>query len=170
MSRVSQMSRPELLEKIGKTAHNYERVYHGCSQCVLKALQEHLQLSDGEAFRAASALAGGVARMGETCGALSGGIMAIGLAYGREKLEDTTRSLGYAKAMTLSIKLCERFEKEFGSVKCRDIQKSLFGRVFDLRNPRERGEFVRAGGYEKCPEVVKNAARFAAELILEAKT
>jgi C_GCAxxG_C_C family probable redox protein len=164
------MSRPELLEKIGKTAHNYERVYHGCSQCVLKALQEHLQLSDGEAFRAASAFAGGVARMGETCGALSGGIMAIGLAYGREKLEDTMHSHGYAKAMELSIKLCERFEKEFGSVKCRDIQKSLFGRAFDLKNPREREEFVKAGGYEKCPEVVKKAAQFAAELILEGKT
>jgi len=167
---VSQMSRPELLEKIGKTAHTYERVYHGCSQSVLKALQEHLQLGGGDAFRAASAFAGGVARMGETCGALSGGIMAIGLAYGREKLEDTMISHGYAKAMGLSIKLCERFEKEFGSVKCRDIQRSLFGRTFDFKNPREREEFVKSGGYEKCPKVVKKAAQLAAELILKGKT
>jgi len=96
--------------------------------------------------------------------------MAIGLAYGREKLEDTMISHGYAKAMDLSIRLCERFEKEFGSVKCRDIQRSLFGRAFDFKNPREREEFVKSGGYEICPKVVEKAAQLAAELILEGKT
>jgi len=163
-------STSELLEKIEKTAYNYEKVYHGCSQCVLRALQEHLQLGDGEAFKAASALAGGVARMGETCGALSGGIMAIGLACGREKLEDTKLSTQYAKAMELAVNLYQRFEKELGSAKCRDIQTSLFGRSFDLKDPKEREEFIKAGGYEKCPEVVKKAARLAAEVILKGRT
>lgn len=162
-----QTSTSELLEKIEKTAYNYEKVYHGCSQCVLKALQEHLQLGDGDAFKAASALAGGVARMGETCGALTGGIMAIGLAYGREKLEEAKLSPQYAKAMDLAVNLYQRFEKEFGSAKCWDIQKSLFGRSFDLKNPTEREEFVKAGGYEKCSEVVRKAARLAAEVILK---
>ena len=165
-----QTSASELLEKIEKTAYNYERVYHGCSQCVLKALQEHLPMGDGDAFKAASALAGGVARMGETCGALSGGIMAIGLAYGRKKLEDTKISPQYAKAMELAVNLYQRFEKELGSAKCRDIQKSLFGRSFDLKNPTEREEFIKAGGYEKCSEVVKKAARLAAEVILKGRT
>jgi len=167
---VVQTSTSELLEKIEKTAYNYEKVYHGCSQCVLKALQEHLQLGDGEAFKAASAFAGGVARMGETCGALSGGIMAVGLAYGREKLEETKLSPQYAKAMELAVNLYQRFEKELGSAKCRDIQTSLFGRSFDLKDPKEREEFIKAGGYEKCPEVVKKAARLAAEVILKGRT
>lgn len=164
------MSKFELIEKIERDAHSYEKIYHGCSQCVLKALQEHLQLGNGEAFKAASALAGGIARMGETCGALTGGILAVGLAYGREKLEDTAYSQAYAMAMELSIDLYRRFEKEFGSTKCWDIQKSLFGRAFDFKKPGEREEFVRAGGYEKCPEVVKKAARLAAEAILKGGT
>ncbi|MEM2533445.1 MAG: C-GCAxxG-C-C family protein [Candidatus Nezhaarchaeales archaeon] len=163
------MSISELIEKIGRAAYYYEKIYHGCSQCVLKALQEHLQLGDGESFKAASAFAGGVARMGEVCGALSGGIMAIGLAYGREKLEDARFSPRYAKAMELAVDLYQRFEKEFGSVKCRDIQTFLFGRAFDLKNPVEYEEFVRAGAYEKCPEVVKKAAQLAAELILKSR-
>jgi C_GCAxxG_C_C family probable redox protein len=105
--------------------------------------------------------------MGSTCGALVGGIMGIGLAFGREALEDSATSQGYARAMELGGELCRRFEKEFGSTQCWDIQKSLFGRSFDLRDPQEREAFRVAGGYEKCPYVAGKAAELAAEMILE---
>ncbi|MEM3703368.1 MAG: C-GCAxxG-C-C family protein [Candidatus Bathyarchaeia archaeon] len=157
----------QLVEKIGKSAYEYEKIYHGCSQCVLKALQEHLHLGNGDAFKAASALAGGVAGMGETCGALSGGIMAIGLAYGREKLENTANSDSYVKAMEFATDLYKRFEETFGSTKCKDIQKSLFGKFFDLKNPEDREEFKKVGGYENCSEVAEKAAKIAAEIILK---
>ena len=84
---MSQEERERLLRKIEQHAHDYEVVYWGCSQAVLYTLQRHLQLDDGGAFRAASPFAGGVARMREVCGALVGGVMAIGLAYGRTKFE-----------------------------------------------------------------------------------
>lgn len=158
----------ELVSKIGQTAYEYEKVYHGCSQCVLRALQDNLRVGNRESFKAATALAGGIARMGETCGALIGGIMAISLAYGREELEDSTISSGYARAMELSIELWRRFREEIGSTRCQDIQKSLFGRSFGLSDPQEREEFRRAGGYEKCANVVKRAAELAAEVILKA--
>jgi len=164
---VDKQFNEELLKRIEETAYEYEKKYHGCSQCVLRALQEHLNLGDGDAFKAASAFAGGVARMGELCGALTGGIMAIGLICGREKLEDTATSTQYLKAMDLAVELYRRFQKEFGSTKCWDIQESIFGRHFDLKDAKEREEFMRAGGYEKCPNVVKKAARLAGEVILE---
>jgi C_GCAxxG_C_C family probable redox protein len=81
-----------LMTKIGEKAYVYERTYHGCSQCVLAALQESLGVGSQDSFKAATALAGGIARMGSTCGALVGGIMGIGLAFGREVLEDSTTS------------------------------------------------------------------------------
>jgi C_GCAxxG_C_C family probable redox protein len=157
----------DLLVKIGETAYENEKVYHGCSQCVLAALQDHLGLGNRHSFKAATALAGGIARTGTTCGALVGGIMGISLAFGRDALEDSTISQGYARAMDLSAELCRRFEKEFGSTQCQDIQKSLFGRSFDLRDPQEREEFRKAGGFEKCPQVAWKAAKLAAALILE---
>lgn len=163
------MSISEFLEKIEKTAYEYDKVYHGCSQCTLKAIQEHLNLGNGEAFKAASALAGGIARMGETCGALLGAIMAIGLAYGREKLEVTFSSINYQKAMKVAIKLYQKFEEEFGSTKCRDIQKTLFGRSFNLNNPKDLEEFIKINAYEKCAKVVGKTARIAAEIILTSK-
>jgi len=168
MSRQPELDR-ELLENIGNAAGNYERVYHGCSQSALKALQEHLKLGNGEAFKAASALAGGIARAGETCGAVLGSIMAISLVFGRERWEDTATSLPYQRAMELSIQLCNRVQAELGSTKCRSIQESIFGRHFDMREPDERDRFAEAGGYEKCPEVVKRVAIMAAEIILLGK-
>jgi len=164
------MSTHELLDEIGRTAHNYEKTYHGCSQCVLAALQEHLQIGDRESFKAASALAGGVARMGETCGALLGGVMAIGLVYGREQLEDGRTSPRYAKAMELAAILYRRFEGGLGSNKCWDIQTASLGRSFDLKDSAQREEFVKAGGYEECSEVARKAARLAAEVILDARS
>ena len=85
----------KLFGEIEKTAHDYEVKYGGCAQCVLIALQEHLKLGNGEAFKAASAFAGGFANCGETCGALSGGMMAIGLAYGREHFEEIKKIEGW---------------------------------------------------------------------------
>jgi len=157
----------DLVAKIGEAAYAYEKIYHGCSQCVLAPLQDCLRLGNRDSFKAATALAGGVARMGTTCGSLVGGIMAISLAFGREALEDAATSQGYTRAMDLGVELCLRFEKEFGSTQCREIQRSLFGRSFDLRNPRERKEFQSAGSYEKCPQVARRAAELAAEVILD---
>ena len=160
-----------LIRRIGDLAHYYELVYHGCSQAALKALQDSLGIGDNLTFKAASGLAGGVARMGEICGALTGGIMAISLAYGRDKLEEAVTSKDYLKAIELSIRLFEKFKEEFGSVRCFDIQKKLFGRSFDLKKEEDRQEFIKAGGYgpEGCPKVVKKAAMLAAEIILKEK-
>lgn len=159
----------KLIDTVARTAYNYTMEYHGCSQCILKALQEHLKLGNGDAFKAASALAGGIARMGETCGALLGGIMAIGLAFGRDKLEDSTVSLPYATAMTYAAKLYDRFQADWGSTKCWSIQESLFGRHFNLKDPEERTQYITAGGHQKCSEVVRKATALAAEIILTAK-
>ncbi|MBI3988729.1 MAG: C_GCAxxG_C_C family protein [candidate division NC10 bacterium] len=161
-------SHANLVTKIGEAAYEYERTYHGCSQCVLRALQDHLKLGNRESYKAATALAGGIARMGETCGALMGGIMAISLAFGREELEDSSTSPGYTKAMELSMELCRRFQEAFGTTQCREIHKALFGRSFNFWDLEERKAFVKAGGYEKCPEVARRAAELATEVILSA--
>lgn len=163
------MSVEELIKKIGDLAYYYELTYHGCSQCVLKALQDSLNIGDNLTFKAATAFAGGIARSGEICGALSGGIMAISIVYGRDKLEETATSKEYLKATELSIKLFEEFKQEFGSIKCADIQRKLFGRSFNLRKEEDRQEFVKAGAYGPtgCPQVVKKGAMLAARIILK---
>ena len=159
----------ELIENIGNSAYNYQKEYRGCSQWVLKALQEHLKLDDEGAFKAASAFSAGIARMGDTCGAVSAGVMAIGLVFGRGKLESAAVSPAYARAMQHAIEFCNRVEAEYGSTRCWAIQGSIFGRHFNLRNPDERAQFAEAGGEEKSSEVCKKVAMLAAEIILLGK-
>lgn len=163
------MSCEDVVKKVGDLAYYYELVYHGCSQCVLKAIQDSLNVGDNLTFKAATAFAGGIARAGEECGALMGGIMAISVVYGRDRLEESIVSSGYLKAMELSVKLYEEFKKEFGSVKCSDIQKKLFGRSFNLRSEEDRKKFAEAGAYgpSGCAQVVKKGAMLAAKIILE---
>ena len=160
------MSVEDLVREIGDLAYYYELTYHGCSQCTLKALQDSLNIGDNLSFKAATALAAGIARTGEVCGALLGGVMAIGLTYGRDRLEEITASKGL-KALDLSAKLHDRFKEEFGTIKCSDIHKKLFGRSFNLRDERDREEFFKAYNPDGCPQVVRKGAIFAAELILK---
>jgi len=112
-------------------------------------------LGNQEAFKAATGFAGGYADIGDICGAPSGGLMAIGLAFGRDKLEETGLSENYQKVMDLGLKLYNRFKKLFGSVRCYDIQNAVFGRHFNGENSRK---FEKLDGYEKCANVVEKVA------------
>jgi C_GCAxxG_C_C family probable redox protein len=131
-------------------------------------LQEKLDLRDVGAFKAASAMAGGIAGRGETCGALIGGIMAIGQVLGREFLEDREQ---FQKAMIPANEMYLRFKETVGHTLCAEIHKILFGRSFRLYEEEEKQAFFAAGGSgpDGCPSVGSEAAKIAAGIILDLK-
>jgi len=131
-------------------------------------LQEKFDLKDGGVFKAASALSGGIAGRGETCGALIGGIMAIGQVLGRESLEDREQ---FQKAMVPAGEMYLNFKEAVGHTLCAEIHKILFGRSFRLYEEEEKKAFVAAGGRgpDGCPGVGSKAARIAASIILDLK-
>ncbi|MBI4286367.1 MAG: C-GCAxxG-C-C family protein [Chloroflexi bacterium] len=157
-------SREELLRQIEKTAHDYERDYHGCARSVYRALQEHLHLGDGSVFMAATPLAGGIAMRGETCGALLGGLLAVGLVTASTDMKDEVTSLN---AMVAGFRLYHRFEKAMAGSRCRELQTARFGRFYNLADPADFEMFGQAGGYMVCSDIAGKAARLAAEFILE---
>ena len=163
----------KILEKVEKDASFYEERFYGCSQSVLLALIDALNLPRDSAFKAATALAGGIGLLGYVCGAFTGGVMAISLKFGRD-YEDffahDPESKRF-KAYELTRKFHDRFVKEFGSCICKEIQKRKYGRWFNLADPKEFAEFEKIGGHgpKGCSEVVGKAARIAAEIILEAE-
>jgi C_GCAxxG_C_C family probable redox protein len=132
---------------------------------VLAALQAKLGVGDTMVLKAGSGLAGGVAVQGETCGALTGAIMAIGCVVGRERLEDIQQ---YQKAKEPAKEMYHRFRDQVGHSICAEIHKIKFGRVFHLYDPEEGKAFHEAGGHSRsgCPEVCGIAARTAADIIL----
>ena len=114
-------------------------------------------------------MSGGIARRGETCGALIGGIMAICQIVGRESIEDTEQ---YGRAMVPAADMYLRFKEEVGHTICAEIHKILYGRTFKLYDNEDRQAFLAAGGHEPkgCPGVCDKAAKIAANIILDLKS
>jgi len=167
--KVPEKPRDEILNEAESKGYAFEKNYHGCAQCVLGPLMEIFDMKDPNAFKAATGLGGGVGLSVQgSCGGLVGGVMAIGLCYGREleNIQDPEglRFISYG----LANKLHERFVQEYGSSLCKEIHKKVLGKTYHLNNPEEWDAFLAAGGHEdKCPGVVGKAARWAAEIILE---
>lgn len=158
------ISRESLLDKVEKAAHDYERDYHGCSRCVLKALQENLKLGDEKSLKASTPLAAGVAMRGETCGALLGGMLAVGMATASDDMKDAG---ALTNSLAAGFRLARKVEKELGTTSCTKIQTDRLGRFYNLADPDQYKGFIEAGGYRECPKVCGKIARIAAETILD---
>ncbi len=128
-------------------------------------MQAKLGGIDPAVFKSGSALAGGVAWQGETCGALTGAIMAIGCVIGRERLEDVEQ---YRRAKAPAMEVYHRFREQVGHSLCAEIHRIKYGRVFHLSIPEEAHAFHEMGGHGRtgCPEVCGIAARVTADVIL----
>jgi C_GCAxxG_C_C family probable redox protein len=120
-----------------------------CSQAVLSAFAPGLALPDEVALRIASAFGGGVARRGEVCGAVTGALMALGLAKGHADNTEESKSATYE----LVSEFLRRFEEKHGAVACR----SLIGHAIDtpggLQGARDAGVFKTI-----CPGLVADAS------------
>ena len=161
-------SKDENLEKAYSLAFKYEAERGSCPQCVLAALHESLGVGDPKTIQAADALAGGTSLSTEgTCGALVGGLLAIGSVVGRT-YKDFSLGNRKRRVFQYSKKLYDKFIEEYGSPICKDIHMKLFGRTFNLLDPKDYAEFEKAGGHVyKCPVVSGKTARWAAEILID---
>jgi C_GCAxxG_C_C family probable redox protein len=161
-------SKEQLLNKAYDLAFNYEAERGSCPQCVLAALFETLNIGDEATIKSADALAGGTALSTKgTCGALVGGLLAISSIVGRE-YDDFCAGKTKRRVFQFSKQLYDKFIDEYGSPLCCDVHLKLFGRTFNLMDPKEYEEFDKAGAHvDKCPSVSGNVARWTAEIILE---
>ena len=69
-------------------AQSFFLVGYLCSQSVLMTYADLFYLDSETAARLAAAFGGGVARRGETCGAVNGAFMVLGLKYGHSSADD----------------------------------------------------------------------------------
>ena len=167
---VAEPTNKELLDRVEQDGATCEKEMHACARCTLLAVARNLKLAEDDcidaALRTAIPLSGGIAGTRNHCGALVGGVMAIGLAMVKGNpreavVEERKASMATAK------QFYRWFQKEIGQVSCYDIRDAGLGRCFDTSDPEEAKKFEAAGGYELCSGVVGKAARKAAEMILE---
>jgi len=156
------MASEEIVNRVAQKAGDYEELFGSCAQGTLFALQEEFNLESSLALKAATVMPG-IVLTGETCGAVIGSLMALGMLYGREKPEDQE---GFLRAFKAARKFCLAFEKQFGSLKCRDIHPSLLGRAYNFADPADAEAFRKAGGLKICRTPPEKAARIVAEIVL----
>jgi len=119
-------------------------------------MQEELEVGGDLIPRIASGFGGGLGRQGLVCGALNGGVMAIGLRHGRMKeTEDKETVYG------LVLELCHRFEGQHGSALCRDLTGC------DFTTPEGRQKWSDLNVKEKCRHYVSTVVEILMDLLGE---
>ena len=98
------MNRVEKAEALFKSGCN-------CSQSVFAAFADEFGLDEEMAKRIACGLGGGVGRMREVCGAVSGASLVIGMRLGPDK----------TKAYPAIQDFCAKFKEKAGSIVCREL-------------------------------------------------
>jgi hypothetical protein len=83
--------RAKRLDAIAKAAYNNLRAYSNCCRSTLWALQTHLRLGGDDPLKASATLAGGIAGTGETCGAVIGALMGLGLGIASADVQELDR-------------------------------------------------------------------------------
>lgn len=128
---------------IREKALEYHKGGFNCAQSVLAALNEYTGLDDCAALAVSAGFGGGL-RSGEICGAVSGAVMALGLAF---PFNDAENAEAKAAIAALAKNCVAKCNEEFGCVRCLDLK---------------------ANGVS-CPELIGRMAEIAEEMILNAK-
>ena len=118
---------------------------YNCAQAVLYSFSPQLGFDRDTALKLACGFGAGMARKQGTCGAVTGGIIALGLKYGRGESQDPAATEAtYAKVR----ELVWQFESKHGTSNCRtlllgcDLSRPEGQRYFkenDLRNKTCKG-------------------------------
>ena len=128
-----------------------------CSQAVLAAYAGQFGMDHETALRVSAAFGGGMGRMGEICGAVTGAFMVIGLKYGRTQVKDTQ---SHEKTNKLVNEFVSKFKSLNGSIVCRellgcDLSTSDGLKIFVEKNLR----------ITLCPKFVRDAAEIVEQLL-----
>ncbi len=92
--------------------------HFNCSQSVLSAYAQELGLERDLALKVATGFGGGMGRLAETCGVVTGAYMVIGLKYGMtDPTDQASKERTYAAVQAFA----QKFKERFGALDCRDL-------------------------------------------------
>lgn len=132
-----------------------------CSQAILAVYGPRVGLDEDRAVRVAACFAGGM-RMAETCGAVTGGFMALGLAC----CTDSCRTIeGRRAAYDAVASFAEKFRRRHGSLVCRELLGCDISTPEGYRIAVEKGLFR-----TRCVELVHDAAELLGGMLPAAAT
>jgi C_GCAxxG_C_C family probable redox protein len=138
-------------------AIEYFNTGHNCSQSIFCSFSPLFGLDYGMAFKIASAFGGGMGRVGNTCGAVTGALMTIGLYNRNSNPEDKENK---EKTYELARLFIGKFKEMHSSVICRE----LIG--CDISTPEGQEEASKKNVFERvCFNLVKSSALILTDII-----
>ena len=141
-------------KKIGKLAESHFENGLLCAESVVSAIAEHQGIDGKLASKIATGFCSGMARTCGPCGALSGAVMGVSLALGRDSKNDTV-----AETYEATQELIKRFENEFGAKDCHKLLGCDIGTEMGMEQFRSQN--LRAN----CIRYTGKAAEFAVQAL-----
>ncbi|MDI6804355.1 MAG: C-GCAxxG-C-C family protein [Bacteroidota bacterium] len=128
-----------------------------CSQAVVSAYAEEFGIDKETALKLAGAFGGGMAQMGETCGAVTGALMVLGLKYGRINTKDFETKEKLYEAVKDFV---EKFKLQNGTIVCRE----LLG--YDISTQEGRDKATQQNLFKTiCPKLVALSVEYLEEVV-----
>lgn len=136
---------------------------YNCSQAVICAFSDFTGIDDELAMKISSPFGGGMGRLREVCGAVSGMFMVLGLLEGYSDVENVAlKTELYTKVQALA----GTFEDKNGSYICRELLGLNTKKESPVAAPRTK-EYYET---RPCPNKVASAAEILAEYLLSNST
>jgi len=146
-------------DEVVKLANSYAAKGFLCSESVLLAISDYLKIRNELIPKIATGFGAGIGGRGEVCGAISGGIIALGLEFGRNNAKKQKMNPYW-----FAMKLVERFEKEFGHLTCRELTGCDFNTEMGRRKYADQKMWEM-----KCCQYIETATAIVFDLISKRK-
>lgn len=133
---------------------------YNCAQAVVCAFEDVTGLDRALSAKLASSFGGGMGRMREVCGSVSGALMVLGMVLGYDDPKDPEAKKQHYRLVQ---EFAARFKRVNSSIVCRELLTGV--KVAPGSDPEERT----AEYYKKrpCPELIKCAAQIAGQMLEE---
>ena len=155
----------QILDRVQRRGEEYNLLACNCAKGTALAVMEEFGLGNMEIIKALSPFPG-FGGTGWMCGGVTGSLIALGLYFGSDDVQDYD---AVGATIMAARQFMRRFEEEVGSVVCPKIQEEvIFGHYMDpAASPENMEAFAEAKGFEKCGLLPGIGARLAAEIIIE---
>jgi C_GCAxxG_C_C family probable redox protein len=128
-----------------------------CAQAVLLSYNRNFNLTEEKVLKIACGFGAGMGGVADTCGAVSGALMVIGLTYGRFKIEDLdSKEKTYAKVK----EFINKFTEKHDSIKCRDLLPYDISTEAGSQKAKEKGVFKK-----ECPKFIESAIQILEDIL-----
>lgn len=126
-----------------------------CAQAIVRIYGPEYGLSALDALKVSCGFGGGM-RRGDTCGAVTGALMVLGLRCGPKDVSDTSAKDDVYSKVT---EFCRRYESHCDSIICRDLLGFDISTEEGMKKAKKNNLFDTV-----CPKMVQTAAEILEEM------